>query len=98
MAAAHWFPWRRLLGRDLHQLEAYAIGSGAIVGTAAATIVQDEGGDRYDHATMLLFAAGSAGIITLAAYALDEITGLRADLAAQRAGNEALNGLQQEPD
>lgn len=95
MAAAHWFPWRRLLGRDLHQLEAYCIGTATIVGISSAAITQSEG-DGYDDALMLLSAAASAGGVVVAAYALDEIIGLRADLAAQRAHGEALNGLRQD--
>lgn len=97
MAAAHWFPWRRILGRDLHRLEAYAIGTATIVGTATAAILHSDG-DSNDAAAMLVLAAGSAGAATAAAYAIDEIVGLRADLASQRAQGDALNGLRQEPD
>lgn len=38
MAAAHWFPWRAVLGRDLNRLESYAWGCAWIVGIAAAAM------------------------------------------------------------
>lgn len=31
MIAAHYLPWRKSIGRDLHRLEAYSIGTAAIV-------------------------------------------------------------------
>lgn len=91
MVAAHWFPWRRLLGRDLHRLEAYTVGTAAIVGTALAAITQSDG-DRNDHANMLLLAAAAAGAATVGTYTVDKIIELRANLVAQRAHGEALNG------
>jgi hypothetical protein len=32
IAALHWFPWRRLLGADLHRLLTYALGVSVILG------------------------------------------------------------------
>jgi hypothetical protein len=91
MAAAHWFPWRRVFHRELHRLEAYACGTTAIVGTAALTIAHSEG-DRGDHSTMLLVAAASAGATTLLAYALDKFVQQRARLARLLAEQDVLNG------
>jgi hypothetical protein len=90
MIAAHWFPWRRLLHRDLHNLERYAIGTSAIVGTAAISISVSDG-DRNDHAAMLLLAAGAAGAATALAYITDELIALRATVAQMNAENEHLH-------
>ncbi|MCC6454456.1 MAG: hypothetical protein IT328_05895 [Caldilineaceae bacterium] len=73
LAVAHWLPWKQMLGRDLHRLEAYAIGTTAIVGTALVAMSQSDG-DNEDHMTMLATAAVSAGMGTLAAWAVDALT------------------------
>lgn len=87
MAAAHWFPWRRVMRRELHNLERYAIGTTAIVGTAAVAIAVSDG-DRNDHACMLLLAAGAAGAATALAYITDELIALRATVAQLNAESE----------
>lgn len=91
MAAAHWFPWQRLFKRELRRLEAYAIGTTAIVGTAAIAIANSEG-DGRDHSRMLILAAASAGVTTLVAYAVDKFVKLGADNARLSAEREALGG------
>ena len=93
MVAAHWFPWRRLLHRDLHNLERYAIGTTAIVGTAAVAIAVSDG-DRNDHACMLLLAAGAAGAATALAYITDELIALRATVAQLNAESEHLTSYE----
>jgi argininosuccinate lyase len=89
LAAAHWFPWKRYLHRDLNRFECYAIGTGAIVGTAALAIAASEG-DRDDHVVMLGFAAVSAGVTTLLANASDYVADLRGELAKVKGQLEAL--------
>lgn len=91
MAAAHWFPWRRLFRRDLHKLEAYTIGTTAIVGTAAIAISASGDGSGHVHSRMLLWAAGGAGITTLVAYAVDEFIRLRGEIAALKAEHNVLS-------
>lgn len=72
LAVAHWLPWKQVLGRELHRLEAYAIGTTAIVGTALVAMSQSDG-DNEDHMAMLATAAVSAGVATLAAWAVDAL-------------------------
>lgn len=91
LAAAHWFPWHKFIHRDLGRLEAYAIGTAAIVGTAGFAISISDG-DRDDHAVMLVLSALAAGGMTVGAYAIDDkikTNGKLADLSAQL---EALKG------
>lgn len=90
LAAAHWFPWQRVFKRDLHKLEAYTIGTTAIIGTAAIAISNSDG-DRHDHSRMLLLAAGAAGATTLVAYAVDEFVRLRGEIANLKAQKDALS-------
>lgn len=89
LAAAHWFPWRRIRGRHLHRLEAYAIGTAAIVGTSGAAIALSNG-DKNDHVTMLALATAAAGGITVAAHAIDAHMKDRGDIADLRARIETL--------
>jgi hypothetical protein len=91
MTGAHWFPWKRHLGRDLNNLERYIIGTAAIVGTANLAISQSEG-DRDDHVVMLLLSAISAGLTTLAAYAIDRDAKLRAECANLAAQMQVVKG------
>lgn len=93
MAAAHWFPWRRLFKRDLHRLEAYTIGTTAIVGTAAIAMAASDG-DGHDHSRMLLLAAAAAGMTTLVAYTVDEFVRLRGKIAGLEAEQGALQNEQ----
>lgn len=92
MAAAHWFPWRRVMHRELHKLEAYSIGTAAIVGTAAVCISVSDG-DRNDHTCMLLLAAGAAGATTALAYVTDELIRLRSIIAQISSETEYLHGI-----
>jgi hypothetical protein len=92
MAIAHWFPWRKVIKRDLHKLETYAIGTAAIVGTAALALANDVVGDGEDHARMLMLAAWSAGATTLIAYTVDEFVAMRAEVAGLRAERDVYRG------
>lgn len=91
MAGAHWFPWRRM-GRELHRLEAYAIGTAAIVGTSTVAILSSDG-DREDHARLLSLATLSAGVVTLAAWAIDALLDKKAEGSAKNAYDGALHDL-----
>lgn len=74
MTAAHYIPWQAALGRRLHRVEAYSIGTAAIVGTAATLLfaADDDPTIRPRHAAIcLLMAAASAGIATIGAYLAD---------------------------
>lgn len=75
MIAAHYLPWRKAIGRQLHRLEAYAIGTAAIVGTAVGLL---EIADREEvdieprsAAEIVILSAASAGVATLTAWTLD---------------------------
>lgn len=89
LAAAHWFPWKRVRQRELHQLEAYAIGTGAIVGTAGFAIALSNG-DKNDHVGLLGLATLSAGGITLAAHAIDAFAKSHGEVANLKAQIKAL--------
>lgn len=85
LVAAHYLPWKQLLNRDLHQLEAYVVGTAAIAGTAGFSISISEG-DRDDHVVMLALAVASAGISTISAHVIDHVSrssGKIANLEAQ---------------
>lgn len=75
MMMAHWFPWRAVLGRDLGRLECYTWGTAWITGTAGAVMrLSDRVGAPLgpgDSARAMETAALSAGVATIAAYALD---------------------------
>lgn len=94
LAAAHWFPWHRMMKRDLHPLEAYSIGTTAIVGTAGLAISLSDG-DSDEHVTMLGIATVSAGGITIAAHLIDrlfkqdsKISNLEAQLSALKSNGK----------
>lgn len=95
MAAAHWFPWRRLFGRQLHRLEAYGIGTAAIVGTAAAAM-RNSDGDGKEHAGLLVTAAASAGVATVIAWAVDAFIEVRSEAYARHTFEEVARGLRPE--
>lgn len=90
LTAAHFFPWRRVIRRDLHRLEAYAIGTAAIVGTANVAIALSDSEHADDHVGMLNLATGSAGAITIAAYLIDAILDLRGQVARLGGQNRSL--------
>lgn len=89
MAAAHWFPYRKVLGRHLYELEAYTIGTAIIVGTATVAISLAKS-DSKDHVFMLGLATASGGIATVIAHMIDEHTSLRATNKGLAAQMEAL--------
>ncbi len=75
LAIAHWMPWQQLLGRKLHRLEAYLIGTTAIVGTTAIAIANSDG-NKDEHIEMLLASTASGGAATLMAWGIDGMLGL----------------------
>lgn len=70
----HWFPWRAMLGRTLHRLEAYAYGVAVILAAAAIPLLL--AGNYYALAALAV-AASCAGAATLAAYAIDGLIAAR---------------------
>ena len=66
--AGHWFPWRRLLGRDLHRTEAYIYGVTSICAPVLAAFAL--AGEGW-AARVLACAVLGAGLSTLASKALD---------------------------
>lgn len=88
MLAGHWLPWPTILDRRLRRVEAYAFGISWIIGTAAGLMrlaqrwrIELEPGDC---ATLVETAAASAGLATLAAYAIDAWTQDRKAAYAER--------------
>lgn len=75
MLAAHWFPWRVVLGRDLGRIECYIWGTGWIIGIAGAAMRLSQRLDAPltpdQSARMAEVAATSAGIATVGAYLID---------------------------
>lgn len=93
MAAAHWFPWRAVLGRNLSRLECYAWGTAWIVGIAAACMRLSSRIDAPlspdQSARITEIAAVSAGTATVAAYVIDDWTAHRRANVAARIAAEA---------
>lgn len=101
MAAAHWFPWRAVLGRDLNRLESYAWGCAWIVGIAAAAMRLSSRIDAPlspdQSARAVEIAAVSAGAATVAAHLVDDWTAhRRANVAARIAAEAKRNHAQGE--
>lgn len=66
--AGHWFPWRLLIGRELHRLEAYAYGVGVFLLVAGAGLASV----GYWSALVIVGAVWLAeGLATVGAYAID---------------------------
>lgn len=87
IAVAHWFPWRKLLRRELPKLAAYCIGVATILG--APSLVYWRSGPLSGPETITLFwAAGvAAGATTFLCWLVDaaiEGTHLRIDAEEQR--------------
>lgn len=93
MLAAHWFPWRGLLGRDLSRIECYAWGTAWIIGVASAVMRMSRHIDAPlapdEAATIAELSAASAGIATIAAYLIDDWGAHRRNRAAARIAAEA---------
>lgn len=68
MLVGHWFPWRKLFGRELTRLQAYAYGVGWIVGVACIVLAIWQ--DWFAIAVIIASTSGAA-LATLSAYALD---------------------------
>lgn len=77
MIAAHYIPWRKSLGRDLHRLEAYALGTAAIIGGAVGTLSLADDAKQplspRQAAGIMIASATGAGVATLAAWAFDAV-------------------------
>jgi hypothetical protein len=86
IAGGHWFPWRALLHRDLHRVEAYIYGVLAILGPACVALWVR--GDWY--AIYLVGAcAVAAGAVTVTTKAIDRVAEWRNELHDMRARQDA---------
>lgn len=81
IGVGHWFPWRQLLHRELHRLEAYVYGVLAIV--VPVVVVLQRRGDVFT--TRLLVACVlAAGAATLLGKLIDLIAAYRNELHDRR--------------
>lgn len=66
--AGHWFPWRKVAGRDLTRIEAYIYGTAWVVGVPLIfmSIWQE-----WLAVGVIVAAVGGAGFATVSAYAID---------------------------
>lgn len=71
MFAGHWFPWRKVLRRDLYPVESYIYGVAWILAVPLAALLY---AGMWGYAALLAGAAASAGAATLGAYAVDHWT------------------------
>lgn len=81
IAGGHWFPWPLLFHRQLHRLEAYLFGVGAILGPACAVLALH---DNWQAIALLAACAASAGLMTAAAKAIDTVAAWRNELLDRR--------------
>ena len=81
ISVLHWFPWRALLHRDLHRLEAYALGLTAILAPAMVVLWI-----RGDVESMILVGgcALAAGTTTAITKGIDLIAAYRNELQDRR--------------
>lgn len=84
MAAGHWFPWRRLLNRDLSRPECYIYGCCWIIGVPSTLLILayhwQIPASPLVSVGLYITALISAGAATLAAYAIDNFTSTENDL------------------
>lgn len=87
IAAAHWFPWRKVLRAELPRLAAYSIGVAAILGAASLSYWRN--GPLSGPDTLALFwaaglAAGGTTFLTWLIDAAIDRSHLRTDADEQR--------------
>ena len=82
----HYLPWERMLGRRLPRLVAYTLGLLAVAVPVTGWLLAHDMGLA---ALALWVAIVTAGLATVACYALDTILTLRATLAVERDDEEA---------
>jgi hypothetical protein len=68
MLAGHWFPWKKLFGRELTRIQAYAYGTGWIVGVPCIVLAIWQ---EWLAIVVIIASTSGAALATLAAYALD---------------------------
>lgn len=86
IAGGHWFPWRSLLHRDLHRVEAYIYGCLSILVPVCVVLwtVQDW------YAIALITACTlAAGLMTVTTKAIDHIADWRNQLHDMKARQDA---------
>ena len=66
--AGHWFPWRLLLGRELHRLEAYAYGVGVFALVAGLALAAT---GNWAGLVIVAVVWAAEGLATVGAYAID---------------------------
>lgn len=86
IAVGHWFPWRALLHRELHRVEAYIYGVLAILTPACVALALR--GDWY-AIYLVVACAVSAGVVTVATKAIDRVAAWRNELHDMRARQDA---------
>lgn len=87
IAALHWFPWQRLLGRKLPRLIAYGLGVAVILGAPSLAYWRNAplaGAQVFALFWASALAAGAATLIAWAIDALLEASALAADLEDAR--------------
>ena len=86
IAGGHWFPWRSLLHRDLHRVEAYVYGVLAILVPVFVVLWM-----QADWYAIALIAACTlaAGLATVTAKGIDRIADWRNQLHDMKARQDA---------
>lgn len=70
----HWFPWRLMLHRDLHRIEAYTYGVASILIPACAVLAW---WGAWDAVTVVTSCALAAGVTTVASKLVDLVIEFR---------------------
>lgn len=73
IAALHWFPWRRLLGADLHRLLTYSLGVSVILGIPSLLYLRYQPAAAGTVLAMFWAAGIAAGAATIGAWAVDAL-------------------------
>lgn len=81
ISVMHWFPWRALLHRDLHRIEAYILGIVAIL-APAISLLWTQG--NTGAIAIILACSVAAGVATIGAKAIDKIAEYRNELHDRR--------------
>lgn len=79
--AGHWFPWRKVIGKELTRVQAYSYGVFWIV-LVPCVVMLAQG--EIGHVLLLLTSVAAAGLATIGAYAVDIWTETRHRLLDER--------------
>jgi len=86
IAGGHWFPWRAMLHRDLHRLEAYVYGVLSILLPAGAVLWMQA---EWYAIALLVACTAAAGVTTATTKGVDRIIEWRNELHDMRARSDA---------